>query len=218
MIPLLALLTSAACFAGETYVEPAPMPAPAPAPSLWTWFAGGSVGFMDELEDEYWSIHAGVEKQSGCFSHAFFVEVGWTGDSQETYYYGIDIEGGINDRVKLSADLVPITLNYKFEAPLFGSQSWHWYAGGGIGALYGDISYRLDRQFPGGSYDFVESASSSDWVFFGQISAGVVWNLTESFEIFGGGRWLYFDDLSVGSEGLDSSDDLMGEIGIRFNF
>ena len=111
-IPVLALLATGVASAGDTYVEETYAP-PAPAPSLWQWFAGASVGYLDDMDDEFWGFHVGAEKFVGCYSHALFLEVGWTGD---------DDKGSIGGTsYKIDVDIVPITLNYKFEAPLFGS-------------------------------------------------------------------------------------------------
>jgi hypothetical protein len=46
--------------------------------------------------------------------------------------------------------------------------------------------------------------------------------VTDSFEIYGGARWIYLDDSNVagvpaaGVAGFE--DDFLGEVGLRFNF
>ena len=64
--------------------------------------------------------------------------------------------------------------------------------------------------------------SDDDVVFTGQAFLGLVWNISERFEIFGGGRWIYLDGGSFSDSGesfdTDSDDDVLGELGLRFNF
>jgi len=167
---------------------------PAPAPSLWSWFAGGSIGYLNDFEEEFYSIHVGAEKFSGETSHAIFLEVGYAEYDETIFGTSVDI------------DFVPVTLNYKFERPLTGNINW--YAGVGAGALF------IDADAGGFSDD--------DTVFTGQAFLGLVWNISDRFEIFGGGRWIYLDGGSFSDSGesvdTDSDDDILGELGLRFNF
>ena len=204
LIPVFALITSAACFAGDTYVEPAPMPAPAPAPSLWNWFVGGSAIYVDGWEDEMWTFHVGAEKFVGQTSHALFLEIGWAGDddkwNNKPYRPTTTWEWDV--------DLIPVSLNYKFERPLFGS-SLHYYLGGGVGVLFADAD--MKRSLDGRT---VEKDSWSDEVLFGQLVGGLAWNLTDNFEILGGVRWMYFENMDLDN----GNDEVAAEVGLRFNF
>jgi hypothetical protein len=47
-----------------------------PKPSVWQWFAGTSVGYLDDMDDEFWGFHIGAEKLVDCYSHALFLKVG----------------------------------------------------------------------------------------------------------------------------------------------
>ena len=211
LIPVLALLTAGVAYAGDTYVEPAPAPAP---PSMWQWFAGTSVGYLDDMDDEFWGFHIGAEKFVDCYSHALFLEVGWTGDDDKGSIYAPPGTVFLYPRTyKVDVDIVPITLNYKFEAPLFGSERFHWYIGAGLGAMYGDIDLKVTD-----SMGYSSKSSNDDWIFYAQTAAGIVWNLSDRFEIFGGARYSWFDDINVGGETYNGSDQAMGEVGLRYNF
>jgi hypothetical protein len=73
---------------------------------------------------------------------------------------------------------------------------WQWFAGTSVGYL----------------------DDMDDWIFYAQTMAGIVWNLSDRFEIFGGARYSWFDDINVGGETYNGSDQAMGEVGLRYNF
>lgn len=181
---------------------------------MWQWFAGTSVGYLDDMDDEFWGFHVGAEKLVDCYSHALFLEVGWTGDDDKGSIYAPPGTVFLYPRTyKVDVDIVPITLNYKFEAPLFGSERFHWYIGAGLGAMYGDIDLKVTD-----SMGYSSKSSNDDWIFYAQTAAGIVWNLSDRFEIFGGARYSWFDDINVGGETYNGSDQAMGEVGLRYNF
>jgi hypothetical protein len=64
--------------------------------------------------------------------------------------------------------------------------------------------------------------SDDDWVFTGQLFTGVNYNFNPDFEVYGGARWIYYDDASLSDEGLSGDleleDDFLFELGARFNF
>ncbi len=214
---LTALAIVATAQAGEEYSAKA-APVVAPAPCLWTWFAGASGGYIDDIDNEMWTIHLGKEyKCPGSeSSHAIFLEVGWTdwteGDIyQRTHRY----EGSAfsYDRYDIDLDfsVIPITINYKYENQLVSRLNW--YIGGGLGIAISTI----DIDFPRFLNDYDESETN----FFAQASTGLVWNISDSFEIFGGVRYLYMD----GNDDVDGHEipgildnDFFYELGLRFNF
>ena len=189
----LVLLSSATSFAGEPVMMPME---PAPAPSLWSWFAGGSVGYLNDFEEEFYSVHVGAEKFSGETSHAIFLEVGYAEYDETIFGISVDV------------DFVPVTLNYKFERPLFGCRNLNWYASAGVGVLFADLDVDYDADRDG------RTSGGSDEVLMAQAGLGLAYNLGTNFEIYGGGRWVWFDDVDA----WDGGDDIMGEIGLRYNF
>ncbi len=97
------------------------------------------------------------------------------------------------------------------ERPLTGNLNA--YFGGGLGVA------RVDLDIDAGTLgDF----SDDDWVFVGQVFAGLNYNVTQSFEVYGGAPWIYFDDASFSDNGasanLELDDDFLFELGGRFNF
>lgn len=85
--------------------------------------------------------------------------------------------------------VVPLTLNLKLERPLVGALNAYLTAGAG--------------------YALVDAAGADDSLY-GQASAGLLYNLNERFELFGGARYTYFEE--------SSSDDWGWELGGRINF
>lgn len=244
---LLPLVLSLPAFAGDPVKDSA---APAAGPCDWSWFAGGSIGYLTELEEPMYHLHLGTDTcwNLGGWNVALFSELGyaekdesWSGRpeendngfipeiTQETVNgedpdFGDFDSGSLNDLDSALSDVaantpfdtgydfdvLPITLNVKLERPLTGNLNA--YFGGGLGVALVDLS------FDAGEFDF----SDDDWVFVGQLFAGVNYNFTPSVEMYGGARWIYFDDaeLSDGGEGgtLELDDDFLFEIGARFNF
>lgn len=128
-----------------------------------------------------------------------------------------DLESILSDLADLTPndtgydfDILPVTLNVKLERPLTGNLNA--YFGGGLGVALVDLS--MDA----GGLDF----SDDDWVFTGQIFAGLNYNFNPSFEVYSGVRWMYFDDAELSDSGiggeLELDDDFLFEIGARFNF
>jgi hypothetical protein len=187
---LLALAASATvALAGPMDYAPAPM-VPAPAPSggwLENVFVAGSVGYLQESEEEMWHLQIGCDLQPrfAGMSQAIFLEVGYN----EMEFFNVE------------QTIVPLTLNYKLERPLTGALSL--YAGAGAGIAFYEVSGAVD---------------SDDTVFWGQIFGGLVYNFSESFEVFGGLRGLFLDEVEINGFTTDSGDDLLWEIGARFNF
>jgi len=218
-LPLLAAfaLTSAAQ-AGSDYSAKA-MPQAAAPSCLWTWFAGGSGGYLaGDWDEDIYTLHFGAERKcpSSNASHAVYLEVGYT---EKDYTY--NSFRGTKEKVAISRgnidfelEIIPITLNYKYEQTLSGN--WNWYVGAGAGvALYdANISGRFVKN---------NSLSNDDTVFYAHIFAGITYNVSEAFEIFAGLRYVYMNDPDFFS-GVSTEDeltpdgDLHFEIGGRFNF
>lgn len=199
--------------AGESYSaksSKAVMPPP-PAPLCeWNWFAGASAGQLIDLEEQMYHLHFGTERfcQNDPASHAFFLEVGYaevdarTGYTAGTANYPYDIEG----------EIIPITLNYKYERAMSNALNWYVGAGAGIALVDMDASVLGD---PIDSYD--------DTVFYAQIFAGLTYNLSAAFEVYGGARYIFMDDPELtGFSPVDESVSLDGEVlvelGARYNF
>lgn len=222
-------------------------PAPAPNPCLFTWFAGGSVGYLTELEEPMYNLHIGTDTcwSIGGWNIALFAEIGYTEKSEDwgagnydngypdyqsasmgyqNFEDGDSVSlGEVEDLLADIADygrygstgydleIMPITLNVKFERQLTGNLNA--YFGGGLGMARVDLSVDV-----GSLGDF----SDDDWVFTAQIFAGLSYNVTQNFEVYGGARWIYLDDADLSDGGgtatLDLEDDWLFELGLRYNF
>lgn len=108
----------------------------------------------------------------------------------------------------VETDALPVTFGLKFERPLSGNLSA--YVGGNLGAAFLDMT--ATRNATG------NSISENSAVFTASVFAGLVYNVSPSFEIFGGARWIYFDDTDIGGWKVDLGDDVLLEGGLRFNF
>lgn len=233
-ILLLPFVLALPAFAGTSAKEVV-APAPAPEPCLFTWFAGGSVGYLTEFEEPMYNLHIGTDTcwNIGGWNVALFAEIGytekdgdWSGRSQESSFPQSDFEGSSFDVDDLEnalsdlsnfgydtsydLDIMPITANVKFERQLTGNLNA--YFGGGLGAAL----VNLDME--AGPMDF----SDDDWVFTAQIFAGLSYSVCQSFEIYGGARWIYFGDAELSDGGnsgtLELDDDFLFELGGRVNF
>ena len=193
---LAALTLAATAQAGEDYSAKTVAPAPVSNPCLWTWFAGGSVGYLNDMDTEMYTLHVGAEyKCDDISSHAVFLEVGYANPSKSH-----DDQG---TRYNIDIDMTPITMNYKYERQLVGNLNW--YAGAGAGLMI----INSGSNFPGADFSETE--------FLGQLFGGLVYNVSDSFEVFGGARYLYMTDDNL--DNLDVyGDDWFYELGVRFNF
>ena len=190
--------------AGTATYQSTSSPAPQPSSSLWSWFIGGSAGYLVDSEEGFYTGHLGLDTPwdvGGC-NIALYAEVGYA-QIDDSFYAGLV-------PVDADTDVIPITLNVKFERPLVGNLSG--YVGGGLGAAIfsTDVTSPI---LPG-------KLSSDETVFTASVFAGLVYNVTSAFELYGGARWMYVDDSDVrgfGTDGSSSSDDWLFEIGLRFN-
>jgi len=199
---ILSLLLAAPAFAG-TQVMPEPTPPP-PIHDTWSWFAGATAGYLFESEEDIYTLQLGAKSPWSVadWSVSFFAEVGWTENND-----GFDLDAPFSGHVNADLDIIPVTLNVQFEHMF--ANSWSAYIGGGIGGA--NIS--ADFDVPSG----VDDDNLDDWVFTGQVFAGVAYHFSPSFEIFGGGRWIYFEDPGS-SDNISLGNDWMLEGGVRFHF
>lgn len=184
---ILSLLLAVPALAGSSQVMTESTPPP--TQDTWSWFVGGTGGYLIDFEEDMYTFQFGAKSPWSVagWSVALFGEVGWTENHDHT-----DLTG--NDDAEI--DIVPLTFNVQFQRQISGDLSA--YLGGGLGASW------------------VDDESSDDWVFSGQIFGGLSYQVSPSCEIFGGARWVYFDDPSF--SGVSLGGDCLIEGGIRFHF
>ena len=123
--------------------------APIAALCDWSWFAGGSVGVIDgdDWDEDIYTLHIGKERKCAgdkC-SQAIYLEVGFTESdlNESAVERGAPQEGPEQSFVTNSntdIEIIPITLNYKYECEL--SDKLNWYAGAGAGIALVDADIR----------------------------------------------------------------------------
>lgn len=210
---------AAPLWAGEVKSSKAPIPPPE-EPNLWNWFVGGSVGYLVDFEEPFYSVHVGVDtpyKVAG-WDTALYLEVGYTDTDDSVAIVDPNVIRAVAT-TPLNADLeiIPLTFNMKFERQLTGSLNA--YFGAGLGVAFTDFGARANF-VPGPTPDV--NISSKDTVFAAQVFAGLIYNFNEHFEVFGGARWIYIDDSSVaglpGVLDVDFGSDVLFELGGRYTF
>ena len=238
-ILLLPLVLALPAFAGT----PATVAPPAPS-CLTSWFAGASVGYLTELEEPMYTVHLGVTNSCwmiGGWNVGLFAEVGYT-QKDEDYsprertsvpppvnFNGNKLSVDVDEMGQLlqwaadrfyahtsyDLDIIPITLNVKFERTLSGNLNA--YFGGGLGVALVDLDIGVSN-----GDNIRESASDSDWVFYGQLFAGLSYSVSPNFQIFGGARWIYMSDADLSDQGynatLELGSDCLLELGACYKF
>jgi opacity protein-like surface antigen len=202
------------------------------------WFAGGSIGYLTELEEPMYNIHVGVTNSCwmlGGWNVSAFAEVGYAQRGEDfrrqdglvplhqwSNEFSIDkLEtllqsdaNRFNVRTSYDLDIIPITLNAKFERALTGNLNA--YLGAGLGMAYVNLDLTTVNQYIKGNS--LKSFSESDWVFYTQVFGGLSYNVTPAFEIYGGARWIYIDDANWGNATLTLGSDWLIELGARYKF
>ena len=184
---ILALGASPLLMAGEAETTQTTVTQPSPVYSDGGWFLGGGADYMLDAEEVFYNGHLGYDFGNGS---SLFLEAGWLGEEQSGFPANIDL------------DIVPITIDYKYEFAF--TDSFGLYVGAGVGGANVDISAGF--------------VSDDEWVLTAQAFAGLVFEVTPSFEIYTGVRYLWMDDVSLAGANVDSLDDFGVGAGIRFNF
>jgi len=226
------LSVTATAFAGSSKEVIAPAPAPAPA-SLGGWFVGGTFGQfdtdsnfsdflldgtllpgerldVDDAEFDMYTLHVGRDlgQVIGC-DMAAYLEVGYFDGNmdfsgREQVFDNFSVPTFANFSGDVDFDIIPVTFNFKLERPLFGPVSGYLTAGAG----YAFTKFSSDGD------------SDRDGGFYAQGSFGLLYNINEQFEVYGGGRWMYLESLDFGVDEfeLELDNALAWEVGLRYNF
>jgi len=199
---------------------------PAPEP-LCSWFIGGSYGQLsgvdtslgndyenfiddfegfdvDDLDLDMYTLHFGrCFANVNCWDFAAYLEVAYiTGDTNISGVFD-DGEDLVRIGTDVDLDIIPVTINFKVEHPIFGPVSA--YLTGGVGYAWTSLD--------------TDDYSNDDGGFYAQASAGLIWNINESFELYGGVRWLHLQDLDIDEDfDIELDDSFAWEVGLRYNF
>jgi opacity protein-like surface antigen len=222
-----------ACLAGLVLATaaqagtPAAEMAPAPESGLWQWFIGGSVGYLTDLEEAMYGLQLGMEYQipGSQASHAIYLEVGYTQDDasgQET----ANLPGAISWQASADLDIIPITLNYMYQSALTDHLNWYAGVGAGVAILDSSVDWSWSQAVAPPNNTGRGSDDDSDVVLYGHIFAGLSYDVSDSFEIFAGVRYIFMDneDLEIAFAGDSISydagidGDVLIELGMRYRF
>jgi hypothetical protein len=224
---MLAVTLTASAFAGTATTETRSPPANPPVMG-GDWFFGVSYGRLSEVggtigdgfsigEDadssdfdfdgfdfDMYSLHLGRNFGDGFygFNTTAYLEVAYLDGDTDVSFDGDPQIAELLGDLNADIDIVPVTVNLGMERNLIGGLGL--YLGAGLGYAFTDSD--------------VLDVSDTDGGFYAQASAGLVYNFTEKFEMFGGARWLYLDSLDFGDSSLELDDEFAWEIGARVNF
>jgi len=225
MIALASSITATA-FAGSAKETMAPASAHAPSPSLGGWFIGGTYGQLDGVDSGFsdlsgqvvggsvefgdfdfdlYSLHIGRDfgtQVLGCDIAAYLEVAYLNGDMTSKTTFLTSPGGPGTFSADFDLDIIPVTLNIKLERNLFGALSV--YGTAGAGYAFSDLEFDGDSESDGG--------------FYAQASAGLLYNITQSFEGYAGARWLYLDSVGIGDSDVELDSDFAWEVGLRYNF
>lgn len=216
---LIALMfVSGSAFAGTTSKEvitPAPPP---PQPGLWQWFAGASAGYLFDYEEEMYHVHLGVDTpwDWGGWRSSFFLELGYAETDDSVPIIDPTVTAALVTTPFVSDfSMMPLTLNFKLEREI--ANNLNFYFGVGAGVAFTSFDGYASYAFGPGVY-----VSNDDEAFYAQVFAGLNYDVSDSFEIYSGFRWIYLDDTSIAGAPASGiarfDDDFLGELGLRFNF
>jgi hypothetical protein len=223
---------------------------PPPAPTTCNWFTGFTYGQMYDVGNSYEALAVGNANNPGLYvseldfdMYTFHIgrdfDFEFLGFRNAAYFEVAYLDGemtlaGRGRRVtpvedtdssvsglssstsvlNLNVDIVPITFNYKIERTLFGALSAYATVGAGYAFLIADLNVGP------------ASLALNGGGFYAQASTGLLYNINEDWEAYGGLRWLHLSSINCntnnnigdGFTGLELDDDFAWEIGVRHNF
>lgn len=222
-----------ACLAGMVLATaaqagtPATEMAPAPGSGLWQWFIGGSVGYLTDVEEAMYGLQAGMEYQTpgAQASHAIYLEVGYTQDDA-SYSDPPGLPGAISRNASLDLDIIPITLNYKYQAALTDRLNGYIGLGAGMAVLDSSVDWSWFQAVAPPNNTGSGNNDDSEVVFYGNLFAGLSYDMSDSFEVFAGARYIFMDNEDLKTivagntieyeAGIDG--DVLIELGMRYRF
>lgn len=222
-----------ACLAGLVLATaaqagtPAIQTAPPPAAGLWQWFIGGSVGYLTDFDEPIYGLQVGAEYQApgSTASHAIYLEIGYTGDDADENHVS-NLPGGISWKASADLDIIPITVNYKYQAAFTDRLNGYVGLGVGVAMLDTSVDWKWSQALPPPNNTGSGSDDDSDVVFYSHLFAGLSYDVTDSFGIFAGVRYILMDDGDLEANlfgdslnyeaGIDG--DVVVEIGMRYLF
>ncbi|BCU77270.1 hypothetical protein [Luteolibacter sp. LG18] len=208
-IPLL-LALAGPVWAGEVHSAKAPISQPQES-CLDGWFVGASAGYLIDFEEPMYTAQFGrdLPMNLGGWCTAAYLELGYTDKSENRI---VDLQRQVFINFDEELQVIPLTLNFKLERPI--TNNLNVFIGGGLGVAFTEFE----------SHSLVAQIKQSDTVFAAQIFAGLTYNVSRDFQVYGGARWIYVDfeaptlPAPFGSSGLDFDSQAFIELGMRYHF
>jgi len=202
---------------------PATVTAPHSGTGLWTWFAGGSGGYLTDLEQPMYSLNLGMEykRPGACGSHSIYVQVGYAEDD-DSYGYYPDLPGAKSQESSIDMHIIPITLDYKYEGTLSGHLNYYAGLGMGIAVVHTSCDWSWSQAILNGYGK--ASDDQTDVRFYGEIFAGLSYDVTDACQIYAGARYILMDNVDRYAHVRDASYDaglnhnVLLELGLRYHF
>lgn len=219
---------------------------------------GGALG-LDDWEEPIYALQLGIENRGPHGSHgsSIFLELGLTGndaissrsakgsiiETELDSLFGAGVGSTllkdvfpnyadtdtITATLNVDVEIIPITLNYRNEYDLAGELNYYFGLGAGIALV--DIKTRVGLSNTSVNDPSVAGITSvDDATYYVHIFAGLSYNVSESFAVFGGARYIFMGNIDLGDPNLgvavadftstDSPLDhaVQFELGARFNF
>jgi outer membrane protein W len=152
---------------------------------------GADAGYLFDSEEEYLSARLGFElKANGPASHQLELEVGYTDEEEGT----------------LKADLLPVTLNYRFHTA--GTGKFGYYAGIGAGFARASID----------GVSIFGPVRLRDTSFAAHGFAGVTYQVGPSTTLNLGAKYIWVDDMTFVGSTVEVGDDVAIQAGFTFKF
>lgn len=204
------------------------MTSPAPSGGIWEWFAGGSAGYLTDLDEGMYGLQVGMEYRNpgARGTHAIYLEVGFTQDDASYDSSAWTPPGGTVEMAQIDLNIIPITLNYKYKAPL--TDRLNCFLGLGLGVAIVDSAYHWSWTqvvAPPGPFEGSGNDDQTNVRFYGDVFAGLSFDVSDSFEVYTGVRYILMDEqdrdidvtgVSDYSEGING--DVMIELGAIYHF
>lgn len=162
---------------------------------------------IDDFDFEMYTLHVGRDLGAqvlGC-DLAAYLEVGYLDGDATLGLYESSLTGPVLDGTTgVDIDIIPITLNLKAERILIGSIKG--YISGGLGYAFTNTKFFGNDDNDGG--------------FFAQASMGLAYDVNDNWEIYGGARYLWLDQLDLGDtfNGAELDNSVGYEVGLRYSF
>lgn len=161
------------------------------AASAQTLVTGADVGYLLDSEEAYYTGR-----------------VGWQFKSNETYAHQLELEIGYTETTEAggSADLLPVTVNYRLQSATSGKFGYYVGAGAGFARL------AVDGASIGGGVRL------HDTVFAAQGFTGLTYQASPAVTLSLGAKYLWVDDVTLASSNFEVGDDVAISAGISIRF